>query len=252
MSLEQDLFQDFLSDEDKSLKGAGGNLKFGLNSGIITKFEFNPNSGKDASELNALEIAIKIGDREVRQKIFETLKVFGKNGEITDTESDEYKKAYTTDVAQKRGLITHYLKVFYTEEELKVGMRTANVNSFVTLFKFAQKAIEAGIKSKGAEVDVFLQYQWNKSEGNAMTYLELPKNMKDGAFICKPIKPDGGIWKEVRDAKGLHYEDGKGNIHRFTREKSYLETPKAIQQKDNDSSTTVEDMGGKGTASTAW
>lgn len=245
---EQNLFNDYLSDEDKSLKGAGAGLKFGLNTGKLEKFELNPNSGKDGEPANAMDIVIKIGEKEVKQKIFETTKVFGKNGEITDTESPEYQKAYAEDVKTKKGLLTHYMKIYISEEVLTAKFKEASPKNFVDLFKFAQSAVEAGIKKAGDNtVDVFLQYQWQISVGQTMTFLELPKNLKDGAFICKTIKPEGK-WTEVIDEDGLHYVDDKNNIHRFKRSKDYLASPKGTQQKEGDSAPT--NMGGAGTSST--
>jgi|GEM_PF-6620232 len=236
---EQNLFSDFLSDEDKSLKGAGASLKFGLNTGKLEKFEFNPNSGKDGEPANAIDIVIKIGEREVKQKIFETVKVFGKDGEITDKESPEYKKAYTDDVKLKKGLLTHYMKIFLPEDIIAAKLKEVTIKNFVDLFKFAQSAVEAGIKKAGNNlVDVFLQYQWSINPGQTMTYLEIPKNLKDGGFICKAIEPVGE-WKEVTDNEGLHYEDEIGNIHKFKRDRNYLKTPKAIQQKSIEEPLTI-------------
>ena len=246
---DKNLFNDFLSDDDKSLKGAGMGLKFGLNTGKLEKFEYNPNSGKDGEPGNAMDIVVKIGEKELKQKVFETTKVFGKNGEITDTESPEYQKAYAEDVKTKKGLLTHYMKIFMPEDILTAKFKEAAPKNFVDLFKFAQAAVEAGIKKAGDNtVDVFCQYQWQISTGQTMTFLELPKNLKDGAFICKTIKSEGK-WNEVIDEDGLHYADDKGNIHRFKRSKEYLASPKGTQQREGESSA-PGNMGGSGTAST--
>lgn len=240
---EQNLFNDFLSDDDKSLKGAGTSLKFGLNTGKLEKFVYNPNSGKDGEPANAIDIVIKVGDREIKQKIFETTKVYSKKGgEITDTENEEYQKAFSEDVKTKKGLLTHYMKIFMPEDILAAKFKEAAPKNFVELFKFAQSAVEAGIKKAGDNtVDVFLQYQWNIGEGQTMTFLELPKNLKDGAFICRAIKPDGK-WNEVIDDEGLHYVDDKNNIHKFKRTKNYLDSPKGKQQKIGGDAPS--DMGG--------
>ena len=77
-------------------------------------------------------------------------------------------------------------------------------------------------------MDVFLQYQWQIAEGQNKTYLEIPKNLKDGKFLC-PAMP--GTFEEVRDATGLYYINRKDNTyHLFTRSSSYLSSNKAIRQ----------------------
>lgn len=233
MSLVQDLFGgSIMSDEDTSLKGSSGNYgKFGLNKAKLVKVEFNPNAGKDGAPTNALDIEVNIGEKRFLQRQFEVSKIFGKDGtEITDKDSEEYIKGFTAAVKQQQGLLTHYLKIFYTEEKIKQVFSSVTIKTFEDYFKFVAEAIAMGIKEKGNDVDVFLQYQWNITSGQDKTYLELPKNMKDGYFICKATTPKGGEWKEVRDTKGLHYEDAEGNIHKFVKDNNFLASKKGIQQ----------------------
>lgn len=248
MSLENELFKDFQSDEDSTLKGGSMGGKFGLNTGAeLVKFEFNPNGGKDNSPANCLDIQVNIGEKKFMQRFYEITKVYGKDGEITDKESEAYKKAFNDAGKQLRGVITHYMKIFHTEEEIKAALAKTSINNFVDYFKFATEAVKNGIQKKGPEVDVFLQWQWQISSGQDKTYLELPKNMKDGSFICKPIATSSS-WKEVRDAKkGLSYVDESGAEHRFKRDANYLTSNKAIQQKEGSSS---QDMGGSASAGT--
>lgn len=222
----------FISDEDESLK-AKSVTNFGLNTGaVITKFEHNPNAGKDGSPTDALDIEITLGTKRFMTRFFEINKVFskGKNSvEITDTTSEEYIAGYNEAAKAQKGIITHYLKVFYTEAEIGKAFANASLKSFADYYKFVAEAVQLGMKRKGPEVDIFLQYQWQIKSGQDITYLELPKNMKDGSFICKPIACEGK-WNEVRNADGLSYVDDKGNLHRFKRDASFLTSAKGFQQ----------------------
>lgn len=231
MSLESEIFANgFLSDEDDALKSkSGGSVNFGLNSGKLTKFAYTEESGKDKNG-KAIEIEITVGEKVLKTWINEINKIYGRNGsELTDTESEEYKKNYIATVNQIRGLVTHYLKIFYTDEEIKAKIKANGINNLIDYFKFAATGVNNGLVTKGNDVDVFLQYQWNIASGQDKTFLELPKNMKDGAFICKTLKPVGE-WKEVRNDEGLHYEDNNGNIHRFTKSVDFLNSNKGKQQ----------------------
>ena len=253
MSLEQDLFKDFQSDEDKNLKGGTPGGKFGLNTGAkLVKFEYNANCGKDGAAGNGLDIEVTVGDKRFMQRNFEISKVFGKDGEITDTTSEAYTKGYNQVAGQLKGIITHYLKVFYTEEEIKAAFSKVTIKSFVDYFKFVAEAVKIGMERKGNDIDIFLQYQWNITSGQSRTFLELPKNMKDGAFVCAPIVAKG-TWTEVRDKEGLHYEDEAGTKHRFTRDSNYLDSNKAKQQGGADSAPVdMSTSGSTASASTAW
>lgn len=219
----------FQSDEDESLKSKFGGV-FGLNAGaIITKFELNPNAGKDGAESNALDISIKIGDKEFRSRFYEPTKVYDKDSnEITDKTNPAFIKGMNEQIKQLKGVITHYLKTFKTEEEVKALYAGATINSFADLVNFSASVIAPFIVEE-KPVDVFLQYQWNIGTDQKMTFLEMPKNLKDGAFITASIEPTGE-WKEIRDKDGLRYQDNAGNLHRFNRDKNYLESNKAIQQ----------------------
>ena len=67
--------------------------RFGLNTGaFVTKFEYNPNAGSDGAAGDAIDFTVQIGEREYRHRFFPITKVFGKDGEITDTKSEEYKR----------------------------------------------------------------------------------------------------------------------------------------------------------------
>lgn len=221
----------FQSDEDASLKAKSGFGLFGLNTGVIQKFEYTPaikdETGKELSEQIAIEI--KSGESIYKQWWMPVNKVFGKDGGEINEGHPDYTKNYNEQMKHFKSVMTHYLKIFISEDNLKTAF-TAPLNSFGDFAKLVCTLI-APVVAGAKPVDVFLQYQWKIKEGNTMTFLELPKNLKDGSFITAHMTPVGA-WKEVRNAEGLSYVDDAGNVHRFKRSKSYLDSPKAVQQKE--------------------
>lgn len=223
----------FQSDEDESLKAKDFST-FGLNSGKITKFEYSPattdETGKEFSENIAIEI--DINGSVLKQWWYPVNKVFSKDGvEIEDTKSPEYIKGFNEQMKHFKSVMTHYLKIKYSEEELAAAFSTP-LNSYKD---FGEKVTTLMKPVLDTPIDIFLQYQWAIKTGSTRTFLELPKNLKDGSFVTAHMEPVGS-WKEVRDADGLHYVDDANNIHRFKRSKSYLESAKAVQQKEGETS----------------
>lgn len=217
----------FQSDEDESLK-AKDFTTFGLNTGKLTKFEYAPASKDDSGKefLENISIEIDVNGSTLKQWWYPVNKVFGKDGgEIEDTTSPEYIKGFNEQMKHFKSVMTHYLKIKYNEAELAAAFSTP-INSFKD---FGEKLTTLMKPVLGTTIDVFLQYQWNIKTGATRTFLELPKNLKDGSFLTAHITPVGS-WKEVRNEEGLSYVDDANNVHRFKRSKSYLETPKAVQQ----------------------
>lgn len=240
----------FQSDEDESLKSKSGFSTFGLNTGIIQKFEYIPatkdETGKEFSE--QISIELKVGETILKQWWYPISKVFGKNGEEIQQGHPDYIKNYNEQMKQFKAVMTHYLKVFNSEEELKAAFATP-MSSFGDFAKLVCRLMQPAIVNK-RPVDVFLQYQWTLKTGNTMTFLELPKNLKDGSFITAHMEPVGA-WKEVRNAEGLSYVDEQNNVHRFKRSKSYLESAKAVQQKEGESTAAGNSMNA-GAAKAEW
>ena len=158
--------------------------KFGLNTGaFITKFELNENAGKDGAAADAIDFTVQVGEREFRHRFFPISKVFAKGGgEITDTNSEEYKKAMASEVAQFNAVISDIVKVFVSEEDLKLALQVP-IPTFKDFAKIVTRLVQATPNWQKKPVDVFLQYQWAPSGDNDKTYLELPKNVKQGVFI---------------------------------------------------------------------
>lgn len=215
----------YVDDTDDSLKTKSGG-QFGLNQGLLTKFEYNPNAGADGAAANAIDITVMVEEREFRLRIYETTRVFDKdNNEIQDVNSPEYAAAYNADWKQKNAVIVHILKAFRTEEEIKQAFSVA-IPDFKTFATIAQSLMPDNFQTK--PIDVFLEYQWNISDGQDKTYLQLPKNMKGGYFFV-PSLP--GQWKEVIQEDGsLVYKNEAGAEHPFHRDKNFMEGNKANQQ----------------------
>lgn len=189
--------------------------KFGLNTGaFITKFELNENAGKDGAAADAIDFTVQVGEREFRHRFFPISKVFAKGGgEITDTNSEEYKKAMASEVAQFNAVISDIVKVFVSEEDLKLALQVP-IPTFKDFAKIVTRLVQATPNWQKKPVDVFLQYQWAPSGDNDKTYLELPKNVKQGVFI---VPSEGEGFKEERTSTHLKYVKDDGTEHPFKR-----------------------------------
>ena len=215
----------YIDDTDEKLKSKSGGV-FGLNQGFLTKFAYNPNAGADGTAANAIDITVQVGDREFRTRIYETTKVYDKDGnEITDTTSKAYLDAYNADWTQKNAVIIHTLKAFRTDAEVKQAFSVV-IADFASFATIAQSLIPDNFNTK--LLDVFLEYQWQINEGQDRTFLQMPKNMKGGYFI---IPSQIGTWKESStEDGGLCYKNEAGVEHPFRRDKNYMEGNKAVQQ----------------------
>lgn len=217
-----------VSDTDESLKSKSGG-KFGLNHGFITKIEFTDKAGKDESAVNAVDIWVLIGDREYRRRLYETTgPLYGANNTKVNPGEEGYDALYYDDMVQKMAVIKHSLRaVGVTEQQINTLIATLDPTKAAEGMKKLTELVPAGFQKQ--PIDVFLEYQWEIQEGQDRTYPELPKNMKGGAFLSPEVKPVGK-WTEIRNDEGLHYVDDSGNKHAFTRNQTYMESKKAIQQ----------------------
>ena len=201
--------------------------KFGLNTGaFITKFELNENAGKDGAAADAIDFTVQVGEREFRHRFFPISKVFAKGGgEITDTNSEEYKKAMASEVAQFNAVISDIVKVFVSEENLKLALQVP-IPTFKDFAKIVTRLVQATPNWQKKPVDVFLQYQWAPSGDNDKTYLELPKNVKQGVFI---VPSEGEGFKEERTSTHLKYVKDDGTEHPFKRGEWFVNSAFANQ-----------------------
>ena len=224
-----------IDDEDSSLKGGDSKYgNFGLNQNCyFTKFEFNPNGGANGTNMEVIDLEIKIGEKDFRKRIFDvdpTKPLYGTNGQLLSPDSPEYLDAFIKAKKQISAVVIHAVKALgVTQEQINTAFQIP-VSSFKEWITKIISLLPADFKKR--PVDVFLQYQWKIAEGQNKTYLEIPKNLKDGKFLCPAIE---GTFKEVRDSKGLYYFDESINkVHLFVRTASYLASNKAIRQTTED------------------
>lgn len=222
----ENIFNQVIDDQDESLRSKSGG-SFGLNLGFITKLEYNASAGKDNSEGDAVDIAVQIADKEFRRRIYDaTSALFGANNTKIEPNEEGYAELYKAEMAQRMAVVTHAVKATgVTVEALKASLSAA------TDFKSWAGIICSlpPVDFKSNPVDVFLEYQWNISESQDRTYLELPKNMKGGYFLC-PAQNAVGSWKPVTTGEGMKYVDDASNEHPFTRSTNYMKGNKANQQ----------------------
>ena len=201
--------------------------KFGLNTGaFVTKFEFNANAGKDGAAGDAIDLTVQVGEREYRHRFFPITKVFAKEGgEITDVSSEEYKEAFKKEVDQFNAVISDVVKCFVSQEDLKTALATP-IPTFKDFANIVTRLVQSTPNWQKRPVDVFLQYQWAPTGDNDKTYLELPKNVKHGAFI---VASQGEGFKEEKTATSLKYVKEDGTEHPFKRGEWFLESAFANQ-----------------------
>ena len=201
--------------------------KFGLNTGaFVTKFEFNPNAGKDNAAAEAIDFTVQVGEREYRHRFFPITKVFAKEGgEITDVSSEAYKEAFKKELDQFNAVIGDIVACFVSREDLKTALATL-IPSFKDFANIVTRLVQATPNWQKKPVDVFLQYQWSPSGDNDKTYLELPKNVKHGSFI---VASEGVGFKEIKTPTSLKYVKEDGTEHTFKRGEWFLESAFANQ-----------------------
>lgn len=217
---------------------------FGLNAGLarVTKFEWINTAGVGGSEGEALDVQISVEgiDRPINLRLFPVKKAFLPNngGETTDPKHPEFIKA----VKELNASIVHLMHCFVPDETLRIALGQPIEN-----FKEFCKILSSLLPKNYQEIplDIFMQYQWAIKGETTMTFLELPKNMKHGRWLCTAVTPVGS-WKEVRTPNpsaalpvALKYVDDGGNIHPFVRNGWYMLSNFAIQQKENASGAGV-------------
>jgi len=224
----------FVSDTDESLETKVG-AKFGGNFGVafLTKFAYSPNVAKEGeAPREAIEIVVKVGEREYKDWINPITKVVDKNNvEITDRTSQAFIDGYNLLITQQNAVVVHYLKsVGVTEATIAQALSTP-IASFADYGSRVSALLPIGFDKK--PLDLFLEYQWNfgkKADGSPQdkTYPTLPRNMKGGYFIVGALP---GVWAETREEDGkLCYKNSNGQKHPFERSADFMKSNKGTQQ----------------------
>jgi hypothetical protein len=225
----------YVSDSDDGLQTKSGGV-FGGNFGntLLAKFAYNPNTAKEGQPVReAIEVTVKIADREYQDWISPITKVFGANNvELTDPNAPEYITNWNAAITQQNAVVTHYLKaVGVPEESIKNLFVHAPATSFADYANRLCALLPPGYNTR--PLDYFLEYQFNfgkKADGsfNDRTFLTIPRNMKGGYFV---VPAQVGTWKEERASDGsLKYLNQNGQEHPFTRGANFMSSKKAYEQ----------------------
>ncbi len=208
-------------------KPTSGGISFGLNSGVtrMTNFAFNPNGGKDGEQQEVLDVVFDIDGKETNNRMFPVTKAFLPNngGETTDPNHDAFKKA----MQEFNGTVVHIMKAFVPEEQLKAAL-SVPIASFQQFCNVCVNLLPSDYKNR--KLDVFGQWQWQMTGENSRTFVNLPRNVKHGRFICAHVAPVNGPWVTTNPNGGLVYLDGDGNKHPFNRNKWFMGSNFAKQQ----------------------
>lgn len=218
----------YIDESADEFKAAAAGGKFGLNTGFITKIELNLTAGKDGAAGNAIDLHVKIGEKEFRSRVFEiTGSILNGSNSVSPGDAG-YEQLFAKRTNENLAVIVHAAKtVGVTAEALKAALSAPTVNSFNTWAEALIACLPADYPSR--LVDIFLQYEYTLKSNAERTYLQLPKNMKYGRFLAPAVAATGS-WKEQRTDLGLEYIDDAGAVHPFTRSKNYLEGNFGTQQ----------------------
>ena len=233
--------------EDVTPGKQGG--KFGLNVAKVTKFEYNPNAGKDEAEQDALDLTIQIGEKEFKQRFFPVSKIFAKGGgELTDTTTDEYKEEKEKAVKLFNATLASIVESFVSSEDVRTALSTP-ISNFKDYAQILERLVKSVPNWDKQDVDVFLQYQWTPKGENDRTYLELPKNIKHGIYV---VKSQGPGFVEDRTDTHLKYVNAEGVTHPFKRNEWFVKSAFANSQSLGDSSTGAAIQGAGQPAEANW
>jgi len=194
--------------------------KFGLNQGVVTKFEYNPLSGAGKTAGDAIDITVQIGEKEFMKRFFPVGKVYAKKGggELTDVTSDAYKAAHKEAMDLFNATLTDIVLTFVEKADLMAALAhpIADFKAYASLLQRLVQSSPAFIAK--APVDIFLEYQSKPSGENTRTFLQLPKDVKHGQWICRHQGP--GF---VEDKATTHIRYNLGEVvHPFKRGEWYM------------------------------
>ena len=241
-----------MADAQQSLYGyADDNVKvnpfkFGLNQEVfLTKFDWIPNGGSEGKEQEALDIKFSINGVEKSYRMFPVVKAFGRNGEeITDPDDPIFRDAAMDFNAR----MVHILHCYYEDRNIVKQALSRGFKDFKEYCKVAAALLPKNFNK--IPLDIFLQYQWQIDDEQDKTYLDIPKKMKYGRWLCPAQE---GTWKEQRVAsptedmqKALWYikigengeplldKEGHQIEHPFTKNGWFMSSNFAKQQRNKE------------------
>lgn len=215
-------------------------MHFGGNFGhsFMTKFEYITKAGKKGddgqpTDAEALDIVININGTDKSFRQFPVTKAFDENNtEITDPKHPAFIKAMTN----LNQICVMIMKCYRDENDVKAAL-AKRISSFKDFAAILVGLLPKDFATK--PLDVFLQWQYQITNENDKTYLEFPKKIQQGKFICAAVAPINGEWKMVKtEEDGFYYEDGTKNKHPFfSRSKYFMDSNWFKQQKEGGSET---------------
>ncbi len=206
-----------------------GDFTFGLNQRVkMTKFEYNSQGGAGNTEGDCIDVEFSKGDSHMRMRLFPVTKAFEGKTEITDPKHPAFQAA----IGLLNSTITHILSRFIDKDELKKAFATP-------IASFKQYAnISAALLPKNfseIDLDLFLQYEWQLSGNNEITFLQIPKNFKQGPWLAVS---EEGTFTQVRkenpdntDQNALTYVNEEGVVHSIKRNGWFVNSNFATQQR---------------------
>ena len=190
-------------------------MKFGLNQKCrLIAFEL-----RTGTKTNFAYIKIGIGDKNVVTTNFNPDRVFVDNKLVFHKEKVE--EAQKKNKEYLRSFIEPFVTPDIIDDEVK------GKTSYDDYVKALVNCLPAN--SDEIDLDVFLQYQFTIQKDKDRTWLEVPRNLKQGKFLCKTIYAD---FKETRSDDedfALEY-DADGEKHPFYRSKWFMESNYASAQ----------------------
>ena len=191
----------------------------------------------------------------------------GKAGKATEDDI-LYFSTYKDDFIKVKAYLQNIIESFYASKEERLTQVMDKWKNIVKMFDFDQmllayiKLFPKGVNEYGkgnekraksyicghmmtapAKVDCFTQWQWVLKSGNKMTYLELPKNIKQGK-VFSPVQEgvftvvEGNSYVAIAEIETGEI-DGEGNPvmkvveHPLTRSDWFMSSKFGAQQKDS-------------------
>lgn len=218
--------------------GGGSNLAFGLNpKNFMKAFGFNPNGGKEGAAQECLDIKFDVNGTEISYRQFPVTQAYDKNNNLVTDQNhpaiQEATKEFTAKITAillafvDRNVLTNHFNTHFGQ--LQPAQRTFQAFCNVAASVLPQNYTEL-------PVDLFLEYQWQIKGTATQTYLQIPKKVKHGHFICKHMpgdfKPVLTENFEDRTDNVLRYVNAEGVTHLFVRGGWYMKSPFANQKKE--------------------
>lgn len=220
---------------------SGSSFRFGLNQGVckLVKFEWTSHGGSGGTEQEALDIVFEIDGREKGYRQFPITRAYDQDGnEVTSPSHPAMQQA----AKQFNQRIVHILSCFASRENIQAALNVP-ISGFKQFCEICQSLLPADYATK--PLDCFMQYQWQVSEGQNRTFLEFPKNLKHGKWLCAATTDS---WTEKRAAnptdkmsRALEYTNSDGVSHPFTRTGWFMNSPFANQYVDENAESETED-----------